>query len=445
MTPPMIIAFFAMMAFNLVDTWYVSRLGTVPLAAMGFTFPIMMVLHSLAMGMGIGTSSCVSRTIGMGDRRRVRHLVSYAVLLSCLIFIILSMVAWPWMPRIISILGASGEARDLAVSYMRALLPFMPLAITPMITNNAIRATGNTLHPSLVLAGASLVNAGLDPLLIFGWGPVPAMGVAGAALATGLSRVFATVWALWISHRHFDLLTLEWTGRRELFRSWAAVLHVAIPSSATNLLLPITMGIVTRMIAGYGEYAVAATAAGQRIEHFAYVIPIAMGTVLVPLLGQNWGANRIDRVWEAWRKTNIYGITYSVCIFALSLIASRPVASCFSDNPDVVKLTSSYIRVLLGGAILVHSAVHAGFAFNAIGKPMRASLLMVIRLVGLVIPLAWIGSELWGVTGVYAGISFAHVLTGTAALFWFPAVLKGAKRHPGQPCTEQPECTGLEP
>jgi len=426
MTPPMAVAFFAMMAFNLVDTWFVSRLGTIPLAAMGFTFPVIMIIHSLAMGLGLGTSSCVSRAIGEGSRDRVRHLATYSLVLAFLSFLLLSLIAWGLMPKIMKILGASPETEPLATQYMRILLPFVPVAALPMIGNNAIRATGDTLRPSIIMSAAAVMNVALDPIFIFGWGPVPAMGIAGAALATGLSRLFSFAWALWLMHNRCRLLTAQWTGFTELFRAWGAVLHVAVPAAATNVLMPLTMGVITRFIAGFGEYAVAATAAGQRVEHFAYLVPIAMGTVLIPIIGQNWGAERLDRVREAWIKTNAYAILYSIGILILFIPAAHPVAACFSRDPQIVGLTRFYLWIKLTGAILIHSAIHTGFAFNAIGKPFHASLLTIIRLLCLVLPLAWLGLRLFGILGIYSGMATAHILSGIVALCWFGRTLRKA-------------------
>jgi len=425
MTPPMAAAFFAMMAFNLADTWFVSRLGTQALAAMGFTFPVVMVFHSISMGIGLGVSSCVSRAIGAQDQHRVQHLATYSLLLTLLVMSLLTGLGVLLLPRFLVGLGASGRTLERSASYLRMWFYFTPIVALPMVGNNAIRATGNTLQPAIVMATAAVLNVMLDPILIFGWGPIPAMGIPGAALATGLARLLTVGWALWLMHHKCHLLTRQWKGLRELFRAWGRILQIAVPCAATNLLMPVSMGIVTRLISGFGESAVAATAAGQRIEQFVYLVPMAMGSTLVPIIGQNWGANRLDRVREVWVKTNWVGIAYSVVCLVLFLPLATPVARLFSDDPTVVRLISRYLWIMLTGALLLHCMVHTGFAFNAIQKPLQAALLTVIRLVGLTVPLAWGGAQLWGIYGVYAGIAASMVLTGVLALVWFGKTLSG--------------------
>ena len=429
MTPPMMVAFLAMMSFNLADAWFVSRLGTRPLAAMGFTFPVVMLVFALSFGLGLGTSACVSGAIGRGDHDRVQHLATYSILLAFLVNLVLAVAGWLSMRTLFNILGADSDTLDMTLAYMRIWFSFAPLVTLPMVMNNAIRATGDTLRPSIIMCTAALINVVLDPLFIFGLGPFPAMGIKGAALATGLARMVTVVWALWLIHHRCRLLTLRWEGWGTLFSCWRELLHVAIPASATNVLMPLTLGIITRLVAHYGVAAVAATTAGQRIERFVYIIPMAMGTTLMPIIGQNWGAGRADRVRKAWATVNWLGVGYSIVCLAIAVPLAPHIASWFSRLPEVQELITRYLWILLTGAVLLHVTVHTGFAFNAIKKPFHASLLTIIRLAGLVIPLAWLGSRLFGVTGVYAGIALAHICTGLISLLWFRHVI-GAHTTP---------------
>lgn len=425
----MIMGFFAMMVFNLTDAWFVSRLGTVPLAAIGFTFPLVMIFYSIGLGLGIGTSSCVSRAIGQGDHDRVKHLTSYSLLLTLLAMGLLSVLGQLFAPALLRLMGANGGTFGPALVYMRIWFCFAPFAVLPMVGNNAIRSTGDTLRPGLIMAVGALLNIALDPLLIFGPGIFPAMGVAGAALATGISRMLTLALSILLLHFRFRMLSWARPVWSELLAAWRSVLFVAAPAAATNLLLPVTSGVIIHFIAGFGVAAVAATTAGQRIEGFAYMVPMAMGTGLIPIIGQNWGAGRLDRVRRAWILTNGYGIVYALICFAAAVFFAPAVAGWFSDDAEVVRLLALYLRMILAGAVLQHTAVHSGFAFNAIELPLHASALMVIRLAGLVIPLAWIGARLAGVPGVFAGMALGQGLSGIIAMLWFGRALR-VKRTP---------------
>ncbi len=424
MTPPMAMAFFAMMAFNLVDTWFVSKLGTEALAAMGFTFPLVMITHAIAMGLGMGVSSTVSRAIGSQDNDEVQRLSTYSLLLTFIIMLILSVVVFIFRFELLGLLGAEGFALELSSRYMAWWLLFTPIGLLPMVGNSAIRSTGDTLRPGIIMSVGALINVGLDPIFIFGWGPVPAMGVTGAALATGISRIITFVWAIWLMHSRCHLLNLSWIGARKVLDSWKSVLQTALPSSVTSMLAPLAGGVIVRLIASHGEAAVAATAAGQRIEYFTYLVPMAMGATLVPIIGQNWGAGRIDRVREVWRKTNWFGIAYGVASLLLAFPLARPAAELFSDDPYIIELISNYLVIILCGSIVIHSEVHTGFAFNAIQRPLTASFLRMIRYVFLLIPLTWLGGRLFGIYGIYAGMAASFGIAGIISILWFATFIR---------------------
>jgi Na+-driven multidrug efflux pump len=168
--------------------------------------------------------------------------------------------------------------------------------VFPMMASDILRATGDTVSPSLVMVLSSVLNMILDPIMIFGWFGFPPMGIRGAALATLLSMAVSCIVVLWILiHRH-HLLLLEIPSWRAMLASWQEVLNIGLPSSFSNILVPISGAVITRMVAQYGEAAVAACSAASRIEMFAFMIPMALGVSLVPFVGQNYGANRLDRV-----------------------------------------------------------------------------------------------------------------------------------------------------
>lgn len=424
MTPPMTVGFLAMMAFNLTDAWFVSRLGTGPLASIGFTFPLVMVFYSISMGLGLGTASCVSRAIGQGDHDRVKHLTTYSLLLTLIMMSLLAIAGVFFLPAVLRLMGTHEDTYEPALRYMHIWFCFAPLASLPMIGNNAIRSTGDTVRPGLIMASGAVLNIIFDSIFIFGWKGIPAMGVPGAALATGISRMLTLVLSLFMLRFHYRMLTFCRIRWKEIASIWRSILFVAAPAAVTNLLQPLTAGIIIRIIAGFGPAAVAATTAGQRLESFAYLIPMAMGTTLVPIIGQNWGAGLADRARGAWVRTNWFGIIYSIVILMVFLIFASQVAGLFSRDPQVVRLITVYLRILLTGAILLHSTVHTGFAFNAVEKPIHAAGLTAVRLIGFTLPMAWAGSRLAGVKGVYGGMALAYICSGTVALLWFESAVK---------------------
>ncbi len=422
MTASMMIGFAAGAGFNLVDTYFVSRLGTDALAAMGYTFPLVMAVVALAMGVGVGTASVVSRAIGSGDLHRVQRLTVDALLLGLLMAAALVAAGLLFVHPLLRAMGGRGDTLALAEQYMTLWLPGVLFVIFPMVGNNVIRATGDTLTPSLIMTVGLGVNTVLDPLLIFGLGPVPAMGIRGAALATVISRAMSMAAALGVLGLRKRMLTTERPHLREVVRSWRDILYIALPTTATNMLVPVTVGVLTNAVSEIGKASVAAFSAGLRLERFAVMPMAALGVSATPFIGQNWGAGRRDRaraaLHVAWLTCLGWG---AFCVAALALLAS-PVAGVFSADPDVRSQLRLLLRIL-PLAMAFRGIIHtASGAMNAINRPLHSAGLSMIRLVVLQLPLALLGAWLLAFGGLLGGIVIGEAIAAVLAILWLSAL-----------------------
>ena len=200
LTIPIIFGMFSMVTFNLVDTFFISRLGVKELAAMSFTFPVIMFIVSIALGLGVATSSVVSRAIGRGDHHQVQRLTTDSLIISFLIVVIFAVLGLFSMNWTFRSLGANGETLPLVKQYMRIWYLGVAFVVIPMVGNNAIRACGDTFIPSLIMVISTIINIILDPLLIFGLWGFPRLGLEGAAIATVIARAAAVIFSLLILH-----------------------------------------------------------------------------------------------------------------------------------------------------------------------------------------------------------------------------------------------------
>jgi putative MATE family efflux protein len=296
---PMTIGVLSVLAFNLVDTFFVSQLGTRQLAAMSFTFPVVMVLMGVAFALSTGTASEVARAIGRGDEDMVRRLASDSLSLSFLTVLFVAIIGMLTIEPLFTLLGAGPDVMPLIKDYMLIWYPGVAVLVIPIVANAAIRAGGDTRFPAAMMVAAMFVNVVLDPILIFGWFGVPRLELQGAAIATVTARTLMMIAALAILHFRDHMLDFRPPDLRQVLASWRAIGAIAVPVAATNIMQPAAMGVVTRLIAGYGPAAVAAWGAGERVSAFVMVPVFALGSGLVPLVGQNWGAGRIDRALQA--------------------------------------------------------------------------------------------------------------------------------------------------
>ena len=195
---PMLVGLVSVMSMSIVDTYFVGQLGTLPLAAMSFSFPVIFFVGGISTGLSTAASSVVSRSVGRGDRSEARRVTTHTLMLALGLVVSLLVLGFPFMRSLFRLLGATDEAMPLIVDYMTIWLFGMLFFVVPVLGSATFRARGDAKTPMFIMMGATVINLGLDPVLIFGLGPVPHLGIEGAAIATAVSRGIATVVTLWL-------------------------------------------------------------------------------------------------------------------------------------------------------------------------------------------------------------------------------------------------------
>lgn len=425
---PMMIGIAVMLLFNLVDTFWVGQLGPTELAAMGFTFPVAMVVSNLTIGLSIGASATIARAIGEGRDDRVRVLTTDSLILAVVIVVAVSLAGLLSIEPLFRLLGADEGTLPLIGEYMVPWYAGVGMLVIPMLGNGAIRATGDTRTPAIVMILGGLVNAVADPVLIFGLGPIPAMGLRGAAYATLGAWAVSMIGMIYLLRRE-RMLTFALPRLSRLLASCKAILPIGVPAAGTNLLTPLAAGAVTRIVAEHGQHAVAAYGVGTRVEGLSLIGVFAMTAAMTPFVGQNLGAGRGERLVEALRFVTRAALVWGLACAALFAALASPIARIFNDDAEVIAMTETYLRLVpisyapYGVAILVASL------FNAMNMPVKATALAALRLIGLAIPLAWIGSALLELTGVFLGIVAANAIMGAVALLYARSVVQAVARE----------------
>ena len=418
LTIPMIWGVLAVTAFNIVDTYFVGQLGTKPLAAMSFTFPIVMTLGSLAMGLGIGTSSVIARAIGEGDRDRVKRLTTDSLTLSLLVVAIFVLFGLVTIDPLFTALGAGADVLPFIRSYMQIWYFGMIFLVIPMVGNSAIRASGNTLTPGIIMIVAAGVNIILDPLFILGWGGFPRLEIQGAAIATIISRAITLIAALLVLHYKEKMLCFNLPKLKVILASWQKILQIGLPAAATSMITPISIGLITSAIAFYGAEAVAAFGIASRIESLSLIVIVALSASLGPFVGQNWGAKKYHRVHRALNLSYLFCLGWGIMMAAILAPSASWLASLFNSNPEVIQIATNYLWFVPISYAAAGMIFMASSTFNALGKPIPSMIMTVSRMVVLYIPLAYLGSKLFGINGIFAAACIANLVVGIGAYIW---------------------------
>lgn len=410
MTIPMIYGMILLMTFNLVDTFFVGLLGTQPLAAISFTFPITFTVISLTIGLGIGTSAVIAKSYGKKDEQFAKCSATSALILAAVIVGLLSYIGYVFTEEIFHLLGASKELIPLIRNYLDYWFLGSVFLIGPMIGNAVLRASGDTKTPSLVMGLGGVINAILDPILIFGLGPIPAMGIKGAAIATLISWLVGTTFVLYIISYKRNLIHVSWAFFKKFAQSSKSILHIGLPAAGANMLTPIAAAILTAIVAKYGDSAVAAFGVGSRIESIACLVVLALSMTLPPFISQNLGAGHMRRVEEGFKTSIKFVMAWQVLIYVLLVILAPWIAQAFSKEESVADIIKLFIWILPLGYGLQGIIILTNSSFNALHKPMSALALSIVRLFVCYVPLAYLGSKIYGMEGFFIGALLGNVI-----------------------------------
>ena len=399
---------------RLAEAFYLGRLGTEVLAAVGFAFPITLFLFAFAGGLGTGASSVIARAYGGGDRRLAARLVTHAELLVLLVGLAIGVAGFVGAEQALALLGAEGEVLRLATEYLRVYMLGFPLFMLSMVGSTLLRATGSAASPGVVMTSSSAVQVAVAPVLIFGLGGLPALGIAGAAWAYVVSRVFSVVlYAAVLARSGMTSASL-----RGLFGSWRAILHVGGPATLASLVQPISLLVATRLLAGHGHEVVAGYNVAMRVEVMVHMVLWSASSSIAPFVGQNWGAGNYQRVRLALRQCNWFCLAWGVVTFAVLWLAGELLVRWIDSNDAVVAVARVFFLVIPLSIGFMGVMQVAMSCFNALGQPFPPLAISVARTILLYVPLLLLGDWLWGYAGVFLAMAATNVLVGVGAWHW---------------------------
>ncbi|MBI2302543.1 MAG: MATE family efflux transporter [Armatimonadetes bacterium] len=430
---PGMVGMLSMALYNLVDTYWVSGLpyGTTAIAALTVLMPYQMVAGAVGMGISAGVMSLVSRRFGAVRVEDANSAAGQGILLSlaagCAFMLLGATCALP----LVRALGAKAEVEAASAAFLRTVSLGFPLAMLAGVLGGMFRGAGNTFTPMTIQLWGTAVTAALDPFLIYGWCGFPRLELQGAALATIVGQAVAASIAI----RYMGGPRSGYEVRAEHLRlQWEVIRDIAqvgAPAAATWWLRAIVQSITNHVLAGFGAAAVAAVGLGGRV--FFLLIALLGGSVnqaLTPITGYAFGARDYRRMWRAYRIaavwTGVGGLILGYLIFAFA----HPMLRIFTRDPELERLGVLSLRLTVCTFFLVEPQMMAVFSLQGMGMGGRAMWLTVWRAVLLVVPLLFLLTRFFGVTGAYVAQPVADVL----ALFMAAWVMvKVYRRYPPEP------------
>ena len=429
--------------YNLIDAFWLGKVSTEALSAPTMAWPIIFTFMSLGIGFQMAGSTLVAQYTGAGDKdgadRAGTQLFSFLFLLATAV----GVLGYGLAPLVLKLIRTPVNVFPLSVQYLRIVSLGFPVMYGAFAFTGLLLGVGDTRTPMYLMGASVLANAILDPFLIFGWGPLPELGVAGAAYATVASRGVAALVGIWLlaTGRVVIRLRSHWLLPR--WRWIREILKVGIPNAVDHVGMSLGFVVLMGLVAGFGTVVVAAYGVGQRLINLINVAIWGATTALLTMVGQNLGADQPDRAEEIAHR----GIRSTVAVlFGFSLITfllREPLYRAFIAAPDVIREGSRFLAIFgfsvpFFGLFAATSAVFRGAGHTV--PPMVFSLL---RLWVFRILLSWLLAYRMdmGPTGLWAGMALSNLLGGLLIYAW---LLRGTwKRRvimPTQPVYTGEEC-----
>lgn len=402
----------AMFAVDIVSLFYISLLGQPALtAAIGYAGTLLFFVSSLSIGLSIACSALTSRALGAGERTQARLLGGSSVVLMLVCMVTVALVLWPLLGDCLTLLGAQGDTHALALRYARQVLPTAPLIGMGMCCSALLRSVGDARGAMALTLFSGAASAVLDPLCIFGLG----LGLDGAALSQWCARSALVALGLWMVLKKHDLLRVP--SLPVLGETLPTFMAIGLPAVLTQIATPVGNAFVTHAIAPFGDGAVAGWAVVVRLIPVAFVVLFALSGAIGPIVGQNLGAGRFDRLRQTLRQSLALVLVYVAVVWLLLALGANLIADAFGAQGEAREVIVFFCRFVAGSFAFNGALFVANAAFNNLGFAFYSTALNWGRATLGVAPFVWVGAALGGTQGIMAGYGLGVVGFGAIGIW----------------------------
>jgi putative MATE family efflux protein len=412
--------------YNVVDTFWVARLGHEAIAALTIVFPYQILFIAVAVGTGIGITSLVSRRFGERNLEATDHIAGQIFFLSLGIGLIFMLAAVLFSERILVSIGATPDILEFADQYLVIISYGAPMIIFALVSGQLIRGSGDAVKPMIIMISASVLNMILDPLMILGIGPFPEMGIRGAAWATVIAQFVGAALALFYLLAHRTTYKIQAKHLPPDLSVLKDIYRVGAPSMILELTESFAFVLFNIVVSAFGSVAIAAVGLVIRISDLAFMPIIGVSNGLLPIIGYNFGAKLFHRLWKA---TIIASLGIAALLAVATVIAevlAPQIIGIFSREAELMETTVPAIRILLSTLIFVGPSIMFVTVFQGLSRGVMALVLSLVRQFLLFIPLLYLFRYLWGLTGVWCSLPASDILS---FLITFLIVYREYRKH----------------
>jgi len=424
LSAPAIVGMIIQAMYNIVDSIYVGRLSTDALSALSISFPVQMVLIAVGVGTGVGTSSLISRLLGQGDNCRANNVAEHVFFIAIIYGIIGGLVGVFFAEDIIKIFTDDPVLIDLGYQYINIILTGSMAVFIPATFNYILRGEGNTFLPMMTMIIGAVLNMIIDPFLIFGLGPFPQLGVAGAAYATIFSRAVGGVFIIFVLFSDKNELTLKLEDFKFDFQIIKEIYNVGIPAMANRLLFSIAVVFINLILGAFSSTAIAVMGLIFRMQSFFLMMVFGLTQGYLPIVGYNFGHNNPERMKKTILIGNAAALSFGVIGFAVFQLFPEVIIKLFNSDPKLLNIgVSALRRVSLSYFFMVLNIIGVA-TFQAVGKGMPSFAITFLRQAVFLVPGMYILGEIFGLDAVWYSFPIAELTAFIIMSTWLMASIK---------------------
>ncbi len=418
---PMVLEMLMQSIFELADIFFVSRLGAEAVAAVGITASLLIFVFAIGMGLSMAATAMVARRMGEKDPVAASAAGVQAIVVAVAVSIPIALVGVVLAPDLLRLMGATESVVEAGSIYCAILMGSNVTILLLFLINAIFRGAGDAVLAMRVLGLSNLLNVALDPVLIFGLGPFPEMGVTGAAVATAIGRGVGVTYQFTVLVRGSGRLRFSRGAIRLSPRLVERMLRISGPGVVQYLVGSASWIAIIRLVAEFGSAAVAGYTIGVRVIIFALLPSWGMGNAAATLVGQNLGAHKPDRAEAAvWIASYCNAIFLTVAAFVM-LLLDEPIMRFFTGEDDVVRAGAEFLRIIAYSYPFFALGMVMVQAFNGAGDTVTPTWINLFCYWLFQIPLAYLLSHSFGmdVAGIFVGIAVAQVVFALTGMLVF--------------------------
>ncbi len=411
MSVPMMISMFIQALYNVVDSMFVARISEEALAAVGIAFPLQNIATAIGVGTGVGITALVPRSLGSGDREtaeRAANVQNFLCLCYSLVFVVIGLVfARPYY----TVQTDDPAIIEAGVAYTRIVCAVSVGVFFGQGLEKLLVASGYSALSMICQASGAVINIVLDPILIFGLGPIPAMGVKGAAIATVIGQIFAAALALFFNLKKNKAVRFSFRAMLPDVKTLKAIYAVGIPSMLTVGLSTIMSYCINQIFLAVGTTATAAFGIWIKLQSFGFMPVYGLNNGSIAILAYNRGAKKYDRVRQTLKMASIIGVCVTLVVMIFYMTATRPLLAMFNASENMYAIGTAAIRICALSLPFGAYTVILSSSFQSLGNPRNTFLVNMCRQLIILVPVAWLLSLLGDVRYIWAAFPVADAVT----------------------------------